>query len=35
VGPERAQMLDDLVEFRSLLGDSGAMDRIAQYVLTL
>jgi lipid-A-disaccharide synthase len=34
-GPERAQMLDDLAEFRSMLGDSGAMDRIAQYVLTL
>jgi hypothetical protein len=28
-------MLDDLAEFRSMLGDSGAMDRIAQYVLTL
>jgi lipid-A-disaccharide synthase len=34
-GPERAQMLDDLAEFRSMLGDSGAMDRIAYYVLTL
>jgi lipid-A-disaccharide synthase len=34
-GPERAQMLDDLAEFRSMLGDSGAMDRIAHYVLTL
>ena len=34
-GPERKQMLDDLAEFRSMLGDSGAMDRIAHYVLTL
>jgi hypothetical protein len=24
-----------LAEFRSMLGDSGAMDRIAHYVLTL